>query len=67
MVQMLTTQTNKETLQMLTTEFVLLYCEHLQRVRWQIDESSFLNLQAFFLFAARFFFGCVVIFEACAL
>ncbi len=34
-----------------------LCCEHL---RCQIDESVFLICRCFFLFAARFFFGCVV-------
>ncbi len=33
-----------------------LCCEHLQRVRCQIDESVFLICRCFFLFAARFFF-----------
>ncbi len=38
-----------------------LCCEHSQRVCCQIDESCCLNLQVFFfLFAVRFFFGCVV-------
>ncbi len=65
MVQMLTTQTNKETLlQMLTTEF---FCCIVSIYSVCVDKSCFLNLQAFFLFAARFFFGCVVVFEACAL
>ncbi len=31
-------------------------CEHLQRVRCQIDESVFLICRCFFLFAAHFFF-----------
>ncbi len=41
--------------------FVWLCCEHLQRVRCQIDKRFFLICRCFFLFAARFFFlGCVM-------
>ncbi len=71
MVQMLTTQTNKEThckcsqhnqINCICSAFLFwLCCEHLQRVCCQIDESCFLNLQVFFFYLQRVsFFGCVV-------
>ncbi len=63
---MLTTQTNKETrckcsqhnqIHFICSAFIFwLCCEHLQHVRCQFDESCFLNLQGFFLFATRFVF-----------
>ncbi len=37
-----------------------LCCEHLQHVRCQFDESCFLNLQVFFLFAARWALSATV-------
>ncbi len=65
-VQMLTTQTSKEThckcsqhnqIHFICSTFLYwLCCEHLQRVRCKIEEVVFLICRRFFLFAARFFF-----------
>ncbi len=78
MVQMFTTQTNKEThgkcsqhtqIHFICSAFIFwVCCELLQRVRCQIDESVFLICRCFFLFAGRFFFWVVLwAFAACAL
>ncbi len=66
MVQMLTTQTNKETrckcsrhnqIHFICSPFLFWLCfEHLQRVRCQIDESVFLMCRCFFFICSVFLF-----------